>query len=76
MGRVSDVASSAYRSVRDLVMGKAYKYSSVPDDEAREGDDIEDYPETYWPDQKRRLLILTLGAMVFAALLSLVLGFR
>ncbi|KAF6838128.1 phytase [Colletotrichum musicola] len=73
MGRVSDVASSAYRSVRDFVMGKAYKYSSIPDDEAR--DDTEEHPETYWPDQKRRLLILTLGAMVFAALLSLVLGF-
>ncbi|KAF9870376.1 phytase [Colletotrichum karsti] len=76
MGRVSDVATSAYRSVRGLLFGKAYKYDSIPDDEARDGvEPNDDHRETYWPDQKRRLFILVIAAMVFATLLSLALGF-
>ncbi|TDZ31769.1 3-phytase A [Colletotrichum spinosum] len=75
MGRFSDVATAAYNSVRDVFTIKTYKYNSLPDDEGRDG--IITYKPTkyYWPE-RRRLCTLIISAMVFAALLTLALGFR
>ncbi|OLN97482.1 3-phytase A 1 [Colletotrichum chlorophyti] len=80
MARVADVATSAFRSVKGLLTGKAYKYDAIPNLERERTDgvaepDTEDPREHYWPDQRRRLCLLTIAAMTFAILLSLGLGF-
>lgn len=75
MVRASDVATSAYRSVRGLLVGKAYKYNAIPEDEG-ERDELDEHRESYSPDLKRRLLALTITAMTIAVILSLALSFR
>ncbi|KAK1507675.1 histidine acid phosphatase [Colletotrichum tamarilloi] len=74
MSRLADVATSAYESVRGLLMGKAYKYNAIPDEEG-ERDEGDEYRESHAPDPKRRLCYLTIAAMAFAIFLSLALGF-
>ncbi|KAI8305058.1 3-phytase A [Colletotrichum sp. SAR11_59] len=73
MGRLSDAATSAYKSVRGLFVGKTHKYSSIPEDEDRAGTETEYEP--YRRQPKPTLALLILGAMSFAALLTLVAGF-
>lgn len=72
---VSDIVTSAYQSVRDLFTGKAYKYNAIPAHEG-ETDETDEHRDTPLPDSKRRILLLTIAAMVFAILFSLALGFR
>ncbi|WYZ46303.1 hypothetical protein EsH8_IX_000528 [Colletotrichum jinshuiense] len=74
MVRASDVATSAYRSVRGLLVGKAYKYNAIPEDEG-ERDELDEHRESYSPDLKRRLLALTITTMTIAVILSLALSF-
>ncbi|KAJ0166764.1 3-phytase A [Colletotrichum tanaceti] len=72
---VSDIVTSAYHSARGLVTGKAYKYNAIPADEGETDETDEHHDTPPLPDSKRRILRLTIAAMVFAILLSLALGF-
>ncbi|GKT45677.1 3-phytase A [Colletotrichum spaethianum] len=71
---VSDVATSAYESLKDILAGRAHKYNAIPDQED-ERDERNEPRETRLPDSKRRLLRLTIAAMTFAIILALALCF-